>query len=1050
MPKFAHIADTHVKNLKYHYEYRIVFKQLYDKLREEQVDYIVHCGDIAHTKTQISPEFVELASDFFRNLSAIAPTYIILGNHDGNLKNSSRQDAITPIVEALDLDNLHLLKDSGETEIGDGVTLNVLSVFDRDNWVSPTRKDDINIALFHGSISGVKTDTGYIMEHGECPIDVFDGHDYAFLGDIHKTNQILDEEGRIRYCGSTVQQNHGETNDKGFLIWDIKDKDTFSVNHHLLKNPKPFVSIYLTPKGRIPKGVELEKGSRLRLVSENNLSLDRMRKAVDVAKRRFRPETITFLNRAAGDRGGVDLDDTFSKEDLRDITVQERLIKEYLADYEINDETLERVFGLNRKYNSEVSENDDSKRNIKWSLKGLSYDNLFNYGDGNKVDFESLQGVVGIFGKNFSGKSSIIDSLVWTMFNSTSKNNRKNLNVINQTKEDCEGKVAIEISGKEYIIHRKASKYIKRLKGEETVEAKTDLEFYMHDPVTGQDESLNGLTRGDTDKNIRKYFGTLDDFLLTSMASQLGSLSFIGEGSTRRKEILAKFLDLEMFDNKFKLAKEDSSEIKALINKMSDVDYDELVKEQRKLLALSEIQIDRNRRECSLIKENLAATDEKITDVEEKISSVPVEIIDIGKETLLLKNSEDSKLKTENENKQLQATLEQNDKEIAKIEEFVNNFDIEGYKEKKEIASAKKEELATIYNDMMSSQRQVENHKKKLSLLQGIPCGTEYSNCKFIKDAYTSQAAIPNAEKGHENVKAVYETVSNEIQELNPDQIEEYINKYSMVLKKLNESKSTRSAHLLSVERNKSAILSFETQIEEHKNKIAEYEENREAIENIEKLSKELKSLKKTSTGHTDKLSVCENNILELYKKHGAYEQKIISITEQEEEYKNLNADFSAYDLYMRCMHSNGIALDIVRRSLPVLNQEIAKVLANIVEFEVIMECDDKNLNILIKHPKYDARPLEMGSGAEKTIASMSIRLALLNVTAMPKGDVFILDEPGTALDEDNMEGFIRILDLVKSYYKTVLLISHLDSLKDCVDQQVCIDKKDGMAYVNH
>ena len=26
------------------------------------------------------------------------------------------------------------------------------------------------------------------------------------------------------YAGSTVQQSHGETNDKGFLIWDIQDK----------------------------------------------------------------------------------------------------------------------------------------------------------------------------------------------------------------------------------------------------------------------------------------------------------------------------------------------------------------------------------------------------------------------------------------------------------------------------------------------------------------------------------------------------------------------------------------------------------------------------------------------------------------------------------------------------------------------------------------------------------------------------------------------------------------------------------------------------------
>jgi DNA repair exonuclease SbcCD ATPase subunit len=60
------------------------------------------------------------------------------------------------------------------------------------------------------------------------------------------------------------------------------------------------------------------------------------------------------------------------------------------------------------------------------------------------------------------------------------------------------------------------------------------------------------------------------------------------------------------------------------------------------------------------------------------------------------------------------------------------------------------------------------------------------------------------------------------------------------------------------------------------------------------------------------------------------------------------------------------------------------------------------------------------------------------------------LDEPGTALDETNMEGFIRILDMVKSYFKTVLLISHLESLKDCVDKQITIERKDGYAYVNH
>ena len=106
--KFAHIADTHIRNLKYHQEYRAVFDKIYDSLRKEEVDYIIHCGDICHTKTQISPEFVQMCSDFFKNLADIAPTYIILGNHDGNLRNPNRQDSLSPVTNTLNHPNLHL------------------------------------------------------------------------------------------------------------------------------------------------------------------------------------------------------------------------------------------------------------------------------------------------------------------------------------------------------------------------------------------------------------------------------------------------------------------------------------------------------------------------------------------------------------------------------------------------------------------------------------------------------------------------------------------------------------------------------------------------------------------------------------------------------------------------------------------------------------------------------------------------------------------------------------------------------------------------------
>ena len=90
-----------------------------------------------------------------------------------------------------------------------------------------------------------------------------------------------------------------------------------------------------------------------------------------------------------------------------------------------------------------------------------------------------------------------------------------------------------------------------------------------------------------------------------------------------------------------------------------------------------------------------------------------------------------------------------------------------------------------------------------------------------------------------------------------------------------------------------------------------------------------------------------------------------------------------------------------------------------------------------------------MGSGAEKTISAMAIRLALLSVSNLPKSNVFILDEPATALDAENMDGFARILDMVKSYYPVILLVSHVDGLKDIADMTIDIERRKGFAHVN-
>ena len=1049
MTKIAHIADTHIKNLKYHYEYKIIFEELYNTLRDEKPDYIVHCGDLAHTKTQLSPEYFELAASFIKNLADIAPLIIVPGNHDGNLKNSSRQDAITPILQALEHPDIHFFKNSGEYHVSDKICFNILSVFDEDNWIDPTNPDKINIALYHGAISNCKTDIGWVMEHGEHELGIFKKFNFAMLGDIHK-RQALDFEGRVRYCGSTIQQNHGETNDKGYLLWEIDNKDSFTVRHIELQNPKPFTTIELTAKGRMPKGVDVPQGARIRLVSNNNLSLDKMKRAVDVAKHRFKPESITFLNRALGNRSAAGLtNDDFVKENLRDLTVQKKLIKEFLKEYEIEDDVLNRVLSLNAKYNRAVEETEEVARNIHWKLDSFEWDNLFNYGDGNSIDFANLSGIVGIFGKNYSGKSSIVDAALYTLFNSTSKNERKNLNVINQNKEKSVGRVGISIGDRQFVIERESEKYIKKLKGEETSEAKTTVEFNEVDPVTAQVVSHNGLTRNDTDKNIRKMLGTLDDFLLTSMASQLDSLTFIKEGSTRRKEILAKFLDLEIFDKKFKLAKEDVSDLRGALKRLEGREFDEAIEEAEEQIHQSEADIEEHNQKCEEYQQQILDTKSLLSETENKIASIPLEIVDI-KETMNAFKTKKNDIRTLlKQNARLIENNDDNNELSEKLNNFLKEYDVENLQNKRKTVEIKNEEYEVLLQFLKNKNKDINSYRKKVSLLQEVPCGESFPTCKFICDAHKAKDALPNMLTEVNGIRKQSVQLLEDIHNLDIDKLNDYLNKYDLLVEKQKEVQQEVSVSELEIQNNLSKLEVFGHEIENIEKQITAYEENKETIENLEQLISKKKKYS-TSLKHIEEsCDECQQELNDLYISHGSCEQKLQSLVEQKSELSELREEYSAYDLFMRCMHTSGISYDIIKKKLPAINEEIAKVLANIVDFEVFFENDGRRLNVYIKHPKHEPRPIEMGSGAEKTIASMAIRLALLHVSNLPKSNIFILDEPGTALDAENLEGFVRILDMVKVYFKTVILISHLDSLKDCVDHIVNIEKKNGYAHVS-
>ena len=129
--KILHIADIHVRNYQRHKEYKKVFKELYkavDGLPKESLVYIA--GDIAHNKIDMSPELIEVISGFLKNLADRRPTIFIKGNHDLNLNNESRMDALTPIYKNLSHPNLYYL-DSTDIFVIGGINFSVFDIADK-------------------------------------------------------------------------------------------------------------------------------------------------------------------------------------------------------------------------------------------------------------------------------------------------------------------------------------------------------------------------------------------------------------------------------------------------------------------------------------------------------------------------------------------------------------------------------------------------------------------------------------------------------------------------------------------------------------------------------------------------------------------------------------------------------------------------------------------------------------------------------------------------------------------------------------------------------
>ena len=88
-------------------------------------------------------------------------------------------------------------------------------------------------------------------------------------------------------------------------------------------------------------------------------------------------------------------------------------------------------------------------------------------------------------------------------------------------------------------------------------------------------------------------------------------------------------------------------------------------------------------------------------------------------------------------------------------------------------------------------------------------------------------------------------------------------------------------------------------------------------------------------------------------------------------------------------------------------------------------------------------RVIELASGMEKMMSSLAIRVALINVSSLTKTNMLIIDEGFGSLDETNIEACSRLLKSLKKWFRNIVIISHVDAIKDSVDNFLEISKNE-------
>lgn len=1044
MIRIAHTADVHWRGLSRHDEYREIFSAFIDDCKKNSVDHIFIGGDIFHTKTSgISPEYIDQLTWWLEEMSKVSQVHMMLGNHDGNLINPSRQDAVSPIVSALNNKRIFLYKKSGTYEFAPGYNWCVFSLFDEENWssVKPV-EGSVNIACFHGQVRGSITETGWNIDEG-VHVEFFNEYDFAMLGDIHQRQVLGYKNGKpwIAYPGTPVQQNYAEQLEHGYLLWDIKSSKDWEVEFRKLPNLKPFVTLEWNGDNELllKEANQFPKQSRFRIKSSIPMSQNDIQMISESLKGCYSASEITFKAETYQDSNVIKANGAVvEKSNIRSQETIISLLQNYCKDKKYINVDWSVVEKEVKKYLDSVASSDDITRGSSWSLKHLKWDNVFSYGEENEINFSKLAGIVGIFGSNRIGKSSIVGTIMYALFNTSDRGSMKNLHICNIRKGYCSARAIFDHDGKTYISERQTTKSYNK-KG--IVNASTSLNLFRMSE-DGEAEDMCGEQRSDTEKSLKSLIGTSDDFLLTSFSSQGESDAFILLSSAKRRATLSKFLDLDVFDKMFELSNKDLNAYKARLKNYPEKDWVSLREKNeelsdsltKKIKELSDL-IDSSQIEMNEIRSQLSSHKDvrPVTQHELELQLSKVKNLELHSRNCAEKISS------------LQKEVESLEEKLNVLNNFFEEETIEDLKKNIEVINSLEKSISELKRIRDREELELHRQQKSLKLLDEVPCRDEYPSCKFIKNAHEDKSKIQQQSLKESNAKKLLLDAEKSVAVFDKESIENKLKKQEKAKSLISNIRLEISKKETEIEKNKSSCEETTKSLLSAQQKLSSLEEALKNDENYEVVN--LRNKLETLSKGTKALDEAK---LDAATQYGKVLSDIEKLKLESEERYALLKEMQNLEMICEAFSKKGLPLSITKSQLPLINAEIEKILHGIVDFTIELENDDETdaTEVYINYGD-SRRVIELCSGMEKTVASIAIRVALINISSLPKSDMFIIDEGFGTLDEAGVEACNRLLTSLKKYFRAILVITHVDGIKDIADTLIEITKIEKDSKVN-